>query len=331
VNDLLLDGYIREEKTARSGERGGRIPIGLKIVERLILGIEWQDSYLRYSLSNLTGQSLKRGMMDLMGNTISQFTDTAKKLIQDLENEFSDRVSGVALGLPGRINPDLGRVISSKPLALFETNLTEILVENLGLPVLIENDANCFAWGEIMGRREFDGNLVCLLLQFHSPESQQTWDQEIGIGIVHHGSVYHGSGFAAGELMNSPVSDELRDLFLRELKEQGPSDMVAIETYILTLFKTLNPIISALDPQRVILGGEFFQHSLKLEAALKSSIPFKWSFSDKGLWEVAQGAASFFIRTIFTLPGFNESALLKGQWEKVIKVKQNQGGTHVER
>jgi predicted transcriptional regulator len=40
VNDLLDLKLITEQKSAKAGERGGRIPIGLSIVERPILGVE---------------------------------------------------------------------------------------------------------------------------------------------------------------------------------------------------------------------------------------------------------------------------------------------------
>ena len=331
VNDLLSCGFVSEEKTAKSGERGGRIPIGLKIVERLILGVEWQDSYIRYTLSNLSGNSHKQGFIKLSGNSIGHLTIVLKDLIQNLEIEYSQIIYGMALGMPGRINPDKGIVISSLPLSLSESDLAKELLNQLGLPVLIENDANCFSWGEILGRREFDGNLICLLLQFHSLQSRQTWDQEIGIGIVQQGCVYRGSNYAAGELITSLVSDELRDKFLSSLNNEGPEAEDVREAYLSTLFKTLNPVIAALDPQKVILGGEFFQYGPQLEKALEQILPCSWCFSQKGIWEVAQGAASFFIKTIFTFPGFNDSSLLKGQWENVFKLKQNNGGNNAER
>ncbi|MDA3956620.1 ROK family transcriptional regulator [Oceanispirochaeta sp.] len=325
VNDLLADGFVREEKTGKAGERGGRIPIGLRIEEKLILGVEWQDSYIRFSLNSLSGETLKQDIIKLTENSVPHLISVLKKLIQDLETKFSAPIFGMGMGLPGRINPDQGVVLLSLPLVLSQKELARDLRESLGIPVLIENDANCFAWGEIMGRREFEGNLVCLLLQFHSNINRQTWDQEIGIGIVHHGSVYRGSSYAAGELRVSPVSDDLRDKFLDELNRDDSSATRASEEYITSLFKTINPVLSALDPHKVILGGDFFLHGIKLEGILKKTLPFSWSYSENGIWEVAQGGASFFIKTIFTLPGFKESSLLKGQWEVVLNQKKTLG------
>ncbi|MBF9017221.1 MULTISPECIES: ROK family protein [unclassified Oceanispirochaeta] len=330
VNDLLDFKLITEQKSARAGERVGRIPIGLSIVERPILGIEWQDHFMRFSLQTLTGKTLHQGQVELLDHGIDNFKDELLTLIPELEREHHCRIYGVGIGLPGRINPHKGIALESLPLELNNYPLAEVLEKELKIPVLLENDANCFAWGEIGDRKEFKGNLLCMLLEFHSNPQSQTWDQEVGIGVVTGGEVYHGSSYSAGELQVSPVIDSLRNDFLKILNSDKHENTVASLEYTSLLFRTLSPVISTLDPELLILGGDFYLHKTLLEPALKKVIPFNWKFSQKGIWEVAEGAASFFIKTIFTLPGFDDEAAYKGAWEEIlIEQKKISGGSHV--
>ena len=320
VNDLLKGGLIREEKKKSSaGERGGRLPIGLRVVERYVLGVEWQDMFFRYNLSGVTGRIFRQGQIELEDHTVDHLKEELYTLIRTLESEENCRIRGMGLALPGRINPHKGIVLDSLPLDLKDADLPSVLTKYLGLPVLIENDANCFAWGEIAERKQFKGNLLCMLLEFHSTPDSKNWDQEVGIGIVSGGEVYHGSTYSAGELQVSPVIDSLRNDFLKILEDEDREDAVASLEYCSLLFRTLNPVVSTLDPELLILGGDFYLHRVILEPALKKVIPFPWSFSEKGNMEVAAGAASFFTQTIFSLPDFDESALYRGDWEDILK------------
>lgn len=319
VNDLLDLKLITEHKSAKAGERGGRIPIGLSIVERSILGVEWQDRFMRFSMKTLTGITIHQGQIELLDHSIDNFKNELHNLTLELETEHKCRIFGIGIGLPGRVNPHKGIALDSLPLGLLDHPLAELLEKELKIPVLLENDANCFAWGEIAERKEFQGNLLCMLLEFHSNPQSKTWDQEVGIGVVSGGEVYHGSSYSAGELQVSPVIDSLRNDFIKVLNSDEHENTVASLEYTALLFRTLNPVISTLDPEILILGGDFFLHKTLLEPALQRVIPFNWKFSQKGIWEVAEGAAAFFIKTIFTLPGFNDDAAYKGAWEEILK------------
>jgi len=321
VNDLLGTGFIREEKSIKSGEKGGRLPIGLFVVERNVLGMEWQDRFLRFSLNNLSGQSVRQGQIELPGNSIEIFKYHALRLIQSLIQETGQPVFGLGLALPGRIDPHRGIVLESKPLGLKNYNLASTLEESLGFPVLIENDANCFAWGEIAERRDFQGNLLCMLLEFHGSArgDDNDWDQEVGIGVVCSGEVYHGSTYSSGELMKSPVEDSLRMEFLKHLDDPAESPEKLAGEYCRQMFSSLQPVIATLDPELLILGGDFYLHRTLLESFLKKEIPQNWKFSEKGIWEVASGGASYFINTIFSFSGSGKSSLYRAEWEEILK------------
>lgn len=319
VNDLLASGFVAEEQLPSASGRGGRRPIGLKLTPFYLLGIEWQSRFIRITLCTLSGEAVYHKQVDTVSYGRSEFIRVVKEHIEILEKKFGCRICGAGIGLPGRINPHRGIVIESRPLEISSLPLAEELYEALGIPVLIENDANCFAWGEIEERKEFGGNLLCMLLEFHSSPESRNWDQEVGMGIVSRGSVYHGSNYAAGELPAAGGSADGRSLVLRNLKDRSSEE--ALE-YCRTLFSSLEPVISVLDPEILILGGDFSFHRALFEPALKELLSRPWTFSGKGVWEVARGAASFFAKTIFTLPGFNDDALYRGGWEEVLHHKE---------
>ena len=322
VNDLLESDLIREEAAAHTVSRGGRKPIGLKCEDFYVLGIEWQVPFIRISLNLLTGESVHREQINLESYSLKEVTSEIRDLVPGLEKRFSCRICGAGIGLPGRINPHIGVVLESRPLEMKECSLASELESALGIPVLIENDANCFAWGEVEDRRESAGNLICMLLEYHSDPESRNWDQEVGMGIVSGGSVYHGSHYAAGELQVSPVDARERSSFLRALNRNEDVQAAAL-SYCSRLFGSLIPVVSTLDPELLILGGDFSLHRELFEKALKDVLSCPWIFSRKGIWEVAEGAASFFIRTVFTLPGFNDTALYRGEWEDVLKNKKH--------
>ncbi len=98
----------------------------------------------------------------------------------------------LGVGSPGTINPLTNRVQPPSP------NITEIVGENFvdllkqatGLPVMIDNDANCAAWAEYRyGAGRGIDNLICL-----------TVGSGLGSGFIVNGQILRGPTGSAGEL-----------------------------------------------------------------------------------------------------------------------------------
>jgi glucokinase len=99
-------------------------------------------------------------------------------------------VAGVGVGLPGSVNPPLGVVNYANNLPVRDTPLARQLSDAAGLPVVIENDANCAALGEyVAGAAKGSRNSITVTL-----------GTGIGGGIITEGRVYGGTFFAAGEI-----------------------------------------------------------------------------------------------------------------------------------
>jgi hypothetical protein len=115
---------------------------------------------------------------------------------------------GVAVSLPGVVDPYRLILLESKPLGLFEPMaLKEALGRPLGRPITVENDANCCCWGEAAVHRHRNlGNFLFLLAEIRPYSARDPRPAppafSIGSGLYLNGSVHHGTRFSAGEFQS---------------------------------------------------------------------------------------------------------------------------------
>jgi len=102
-----------------------------------------------------------------------------------------DNIVGVGCGVPGLVDFDNGHIHHlSNVEGWADVPLGEILAAKTGLPVLVDNDANCMAYAEWRyGAARGLRNVVALTL-----------GTGIGGGLIIDGKLYRGSHFAAGEM-----------------------------------------------------------------------------------------------------------------------------------
>jgi glucokinase len=101
------------------------------------------------------------------------------------------RIHAVALGVPGAVSPRKGIVFSSPNIPCWHDEpIGPRLARRLGVPVLIDNDANLYALGEHWrGAGRGVPNLIVATL-----------GTGIGGGIILGGRIWHGDSGRAGEL-----------------------------------------------------------------------------------------------------------------------------------
>jgi glucokinase len=106
-------------------------------------------------------------------------------------NEKKTKLAGIGMGAPGPINYETGIVLNVVNLG-WQDNfpLQESLHSLTGLPVAIENDANCAALGEMWnGAGKGTSDLVCVTL-----------GTGVGGGVIANGNIVRGINGAAGEI-----------------------------------------------------------------------------------------------------------------------------------
>jgi glucokinase len=102
----------------------------------------------------------------------------------------SGDVLGIGVGVPGAFDSGAGEILYTPNLPLGGTNLARELARDFAAPVLLENDANCAALGELRA----PGRSAVTDMVF------VTVGTGIGGGIIVNGSIYSGAGSAAGEI-----------------------------------------------------------------------------------------------------------------------------------
>jgi glucokinase len=114
--------------------------------------------------------------------------DLVRVIVELIDRLRSERVCAVGIGLPGMVDTTSGALAFAPFLAFQRASLRAPLAAALGLPVLIENDANAAAWAEYLfgcGR----GHDHMLLV---------TLGTGLGCGMVTDGRILRGAhGFAA--------------------------------------------------------------------------------------------------------------------------------------
>ena len=107
-----------------------------------------------------------------------------------------DRLAGVGIGVPGYIDIEAGIVVEAANLPGFTGfPIRDRVQEHLGIPIILENDANAAALGEMwMGAGRSVKDLILLTL-----------GTGIGGGIVSDGQVLHGFSGMAGEFGHMTV------------------------------------------------------------------------------------------------------------------------------
>lgn len=101
-----------------------------------------------------------------------------------------DDVVGAGIGCPGPLDLEMGIVLDAFNLGWKDFPLRDRLGEVLGLPVFLDNDANCATYGEFwQGAGAPFSSIVCLTL-----------GTGIGGGIIEDGRLVHGASGTAGEV-----------------------------------------------------------------------------------------------------------------------------------
>lgn len=198
------------------------------------------------------------------------------EVIRCIEQALMPGVAGIGIGVPAVLDTEKGIVYNVQNIPSWkEVHLKEILEKQFNLPVLLNNDANCFAVGEKhYGQAAGFEHVVGLIL-----------GTGVAAGILCNGNLYQGRNCGAGEFGMLPylnhnyeyycsgnyfirfhnISGE--ELFGRALAGDEAALQVFRE-YGKHVSNVVQAILYALDPEIIVLGGSvskafpFFRESL---------------------------------------------------------------------
>ncbi|WP_342427151.1 ROK family transcriptional regulator [Paenibacillus sp. FSL L8-0158] len=195
VAELITDGLVYETGLGESS--GGRKPLMLLFNSRagFVLGIEVSVQYIKGALTDLAGTIEAELTLSLTQHDPAFIMGQIRKLVQELMQVTPPSphgIVGIGLGVPGMVD-ETGTVLFAPNLGWEEVPLRQQLEAELGLPVIVDNEANVGAQGELYYGMDGDHRQLVRDLVYISAGSG------IGAGIIIDGKPYQGAWGYAGE------------------------------------------------------------------------------------------------------------------------------------
>ncbi|MDD3902370.1 MAG: ROK family transcriptional regulator [Sphaerochaeta sp.] len=311
VNELMQQGIVKEQDVFDPGPKGGRKAIGLTLNKEYfhILGIEIRsDSYTALSV-DLEGNVLFSETVPI-GFTASTFSDSICTLIHDLCKKLArlERpLLGVGIGMSGVIDTEKQIILRSVSLDFHQSfDFGKEVASTFPFPVILENDANCGAWGEVVFQRKRKmQNFLFVLIEFWKGYDAKTGFPQptVGIGFGFDGKIYRGSHSRSGEFKSVfNRNDQSKQQVLLDRTIHVTEDQDALRKYIQEICENLAFLINTLDIGNVFIGGDvdtlrsfmpdMLRSSLKLNSLEQSEGDCQIEFSSLGYHAVSFGGAA---------------------------------------
>lgn len=235
------------------------------------IGIDVGGTHVKYGVINSDGEELTHHQFDTPEDA-STFTRKWQDVVARCQQDYD--IAAIGVSFPGHINPHNGHAAKAGALAyLDDVNLMELFSGLTDLPLVVENDANCAALGEMWrGAGQHYDNLVCI-----------TIGTGIGGGIIVGREPYRGAHFHAGEFGVMPVGNNgesmhkiastsglmasCRQALALPAEEMPPADVIfermatdvhlreAVNDWARYLSRGVYSVISMFDPGVVLIGG----------------------------------------------------------------------------
>jgi len=232
TGELQERNLIRE--TGFASSTGGRRPI--------LLEINPEGGY--FICANLEGVRLSIGVLDLALHVVQEWEfpmapERGERLyiqlvgaiaeIRTLCDERGLSLLGIGIATPGMLAPDTGKIVEADNLGWYDLELRRLLEERFALPVIVENDTNAAAYGELLSAPHgYIRNMLYVSI-----------GTGIGAGLVLNGQLYTGSQGMAGEIghvMAAPGGKRCR------CGKRGCLETIATEWAMLQEYNDCSPV-----------------------------------------------------------------------------------------
>ncbi|MDR2890656.1 MAG: ROK family protein [Alistipes sp.] len=197
-------------------------------------------------------------------------------LVAAVERMMTPQVRGIGIGVPSVVDARSGVVYNVVNIPSWrEVHLKDVLERRFGVAVCVNNDANCFALGEMrFGRARGFSDVVAVTL-----------GTGVGAGIVTNGALYNGRNTGAGEIGSLPYLDATLEDYCGSnfFPRHGTTGRRAAEAALagdgaaLAVWdefgghvgNMMQTIMFAYDPEAVVLGGGIAGAYPLFEAAMR--------------------------------------------------------------
>lgn len=302
---------------------------------------EIHDSYMVVSAWSLTAMSLQQHRRRVKVPQLSpiqvirRVAAACRQLLAQL-GYGPERVAGIVVAIPGRVDPATGTVVSAAPLGWSDVPAVELLRRHLtevDAPAFIDRFANLAALAEWRHAHSSARHLVYL----HGA------DRGLGVGVIVDGRLLTGHSGGAGEIM-LPVapsrglptgssssemgvhavaaetgiaqgqldSERVLDQLVRQLDRKNRRAHDALQALATGLGHRTAILIGLFDPKVVILGGYFTRLRPWLEPHIQQTVSHlladrhydhtKVTFASVGKEALGLGGAYVVAQDVFSQP-----------------------------
>jgi predicted NBD/HSP70 family sugar kinase len=301
VEALTAEGLVEEVGEGES--TGGRRPtlLRLRTKEAIAIGVAITPTCTTVATSDLAGRIVEQKEFLTDPDPDKTLRDVIA-LVREFTVKNKGSIEAVGVSLPGLVDPSTGNAVYVPYFKWRDIPVSKMISTAVGLPVIIDNDANAVALAELwFGRPEVNDARDFILVLVA---------EGVGTGIIFDGQVYRGESGAAGEFghmiigTNAPVpcscgnrdcweafsseraalaryqklsaAENLAPFGFRELVDQalrGEANATAalIETAHY-LGVGISNLVVGFSPEAVVVGGEMARAWSLVERALTETI-----------------------------------------------------------
>ena len=324
LRPLLAAGLVRQDGFRPSTV--GRRSVLYTFNERYkyVLGVDLEIPQLNFALTDLRGDvlSCRSQLLPLeeRGDPIALLEFVADQIEAFLNKQHisSRDLLGVGLGVPAFLC-SCGERLSFYGETLppwRDVPAKAVLEEQMGVPVLLGNDANFMALAESVHLETTEKVLVYLALR-----QGAYGDIRMGGAVLLHGEIFGGAHGNAVSLRDAYLqlrragekrAQALGPLLSRGLMEVHQGDVRRLRRVLEEhlLVPMLN-LITLFDPDRLVIQARMLQEeeeafvascARRLQDRLGDRFPFRVSRAQEGEWACAHGAALRVLQSTFDVP-----------------------------
>ena len=238
---------------------------------------------------DLGGTNMRVGLTDgatLVNSVIEPCPakETEEVVLNQLKRQIaqlmSSDVTGIGIGVPSVVDSVCGIVYNVANIPSWkEVHLKEQLEKEFGIPVAVNNDANCFAlgvwkYGEGKGTRDMVG---------------LTMGTGIGSGIIINGQLYNGVNTGAGEIGSLPFKDADYEFYCSsrffshlhgdtganfgKRAQAGDAEAIAVwNEFGQNVGELIKAVLFTYAPEAIIIGGGIASAFPLFEAPMRASL-----------------------------------------------------------
>ncbi|MBP1154769.1 MULTISPECIES: ROK family transcriptional regulator [unclassified Paenibacillus] len=342
VEELIAEHWVLETGIGESS--GGRRPMMLELNSNAgcVIGLDLRMTNILLIITDMQGKILRKSVIPYDAQPgIGRSSSSPYKLLQQIvaivEQEKGGLpetplgLVGTGIGVHGFVEYPSGRIVFMPHTGWKGLSWKEELETRLGLPVILDNEANLAALGEHEFGAGADSNAGDMLYLSISGG--------IGAGFISGGELFRGSGGLAGEVGHTTieanglpcpcgnrgcweryaseraVADKLAleyapgitERLLGRLREKDPEVLSAIREAGEYLGIGIGNMLHTLNPQMIVVGNAMSEYSSWMNECVQEVLESRFSYvrsfqaqvrySRLGEDSCALGAASSIIRS----------------------------------